>query len=99
PELHVLYRSWRKILQSYPADTFPGPRGAVAEIWFDSPEAVRKYLTGDGLPQTFNFRLMRTPWAASDLRAVINEARGLTTGSDTSMPWVLGNHDITRVVS
>ena len=99
PELHELYRSWRAILDSYPAGTFPGPRGAVAEIWFNSPDRARPYLTSDGLPQTFNFRLMLVPWAAADLRAVIDEARALIADSGGSMPWVLGNHDITRLVS
>jgi alpha-glucosidase len=99
PEVLDLYRSWRKILDSYPADAFPGPRGAIAEIWFHDPQTARPYLTKDGLPQVFNFRLMLVPWAASDLRAVIDEARGLVAESGGSMPWVLGNHDITRVVS
>ena len=99
PELRSLYRSWRRILDSYPSDTFPGPRGAVAEIWFSDPDIARLYLTKDGLPQVFNFRLMLVPWAAADLRAVIDEARGLVAESGGSMPWVLGNHDITRVVS
>jgi alpha-glucosidase len=99
PEVHELYRSWRRILDSYPADTFPGPRGAVAEIWFSDPDTVRPYLTKDGLPQTFNLRLILAPWAASDIRAVIDEACGLVADSGGSMPWVLGNHDVTRVVS
>lgn len=99
PELHRLYRSWRKILDSYPATTFPGRRGAVAEIWFSDSDTVRPYLAKDGLPQTFNFRLMLVPWAAAELRAVIDEARGLIADSGGSMPWVLGNHDITRLVS
>ncbi len=75
PELHELYRSWRAILDSYPAGTFPGPRGAVGEIWFTSPERARPYLASGELPQTFNFRLMLVPWAAADLRSIINEAR------------------------
>ncbi|HET6855722.1 MAG TPA: alpha-amylase family glycosyl hydrolase [Streptomyces sp.] len=99
PELHALYRSWRAILDSYPADVFPGPRGAIAEIWFDDPESARSYLTEGGLPQTFNFRLMRVPWDATELRAVIDEARQLVADTGGSMPWVLGNHDITRLVS
>jgi alpha-glucosidase len=99
PELAELYRSWRRILDSYPPETFPGPRGAVAEIPFEGPDTARLYGMKDGLPQTFNFRLMRSPWGAADLRAVIDETRGLVAESGGSMPWVLGNHDITRVVS
>ena len=99
PEIHELYRSWRAILDSYPAEEFPSPRGAVAEIWFNRPDEVLPYLAAQGLPQTFNFRLMRVPWNACELRAVIDEAREITRVSSGSMPWVLGNHDITRLVS
>lgn len=99
PEVLQLYRSWRRILDSYPADSFPGPRTGVAEIWFTDPRKVRPYLTRDGLPQVFNFRLMLAPWTAGELRAVIDEARALAADTGCSMPWVLGNHDITRVVS
>ncbi|WP_093605333.1 glycoside hydrolase family 13 protein [Lentzea waywayandensis] len=99
PEIHALYRSWRAILDSYSAEEFPGPRGAVAEIWFNHPDEVVPYLAAEGLPQTFNFKLMRVPWAARELREVIDEALGLVRGSTSSMPWVLGNHDITRLVS
>jgi alpha-glucosidase len=99
PELQGLYRSWRRILDSYSSETFPGPRGAVAEIWFSDPDIARRYLTKDGLPQVFNFRLMLVPWTAAELRKVIDEARELVAESGGSMPWVLGNHDITRLVS
>lgn len=99
PETHGLYQSWRKILDSYPADTFPGPRGAVAEIWFDRAATVEPYLANGGLPQVFNFRLMRVPWDAPEIREVIDEARQMIDRSDCSMPWVLGNHDVTRLVS
>ena len=99
PELHQLYRSWRKIMDSYPADVFPGPRGAIAEIWFTNPQTARPYLAKDELPQLFNFRLTLTPWTADDLRAVIDEARELIAASGGSLPWVLGNHDVTRLVS
>jgi alpha-glucosidase len=42
---------------------------------------------------------MRQPWDAHDLREVIDEALGLASESGGSLPWVLGNHDITRVAS
>jgi glycosidase len=98
PEIHAIYRTWRSLLDSYPADTFPGPRGAVAEIWFDRMDEVLPYLVPDGLPQVFNFRLMRVPWVLPELRAVIDEGRQIARAGG-STPWVLGNHDITRLVS
>ena len=36
PELQPLYRSWRAILDSYPADGFPGSRTAIGEVWYDA---------------------------------------------------------------
>jgi hypothetical protein len=41
---------------------------------------------------------MLMPWAASDLRAVIDETCELIADSGGSIPWVLGNHDVARVV-
>ncbi|WP_433213732.1 glycoside hydrolase family 13 protein [Microtetraspora malaysiensis] len=99
PELLDLYRSWRKILDSYPADAFPGPRGTVAEIWFDDATRAAPYLAGDGLAQLFNFRLMPTPWSAAEFRAVIEDSHRLAVETGGSVPWVLGNHDVPRMVT
>lgn len=41
----------------------------------------------------------RTAWTARELREMIDEACLLATRTGASLPWVLGNHDITRVVS
>ena len=43
-ELHELYRLWRVILDSYVPGEFPGPRTAVGEVWYDSPETLMPYL-------------------------------------------------------
>ncbi|MGH8258726.1 MAG: alpha-amylase family glycosyl hydrolase, partial [Steroidobacteraceae bacterium] len=99
PELHDVYRSWRKILDSYRGDGFPGMRGAIGEIWFTNPDSALPYLAEDELPQLFNLRLLRTPWTAREMRVIIDEAQLLTSRSGASLPWVLGNHDVTRVVS
>ena len=40
PELQPLYRSWRAILDSYPADGFPGSRTAIGEVWYDLPATL-----------------------------------------------------------
>ena len=56
PEVHQVYRSWRAILDSYPADGFPGARTAVGEVWADSPATLRPYLAPDGLPQVVQLR-------------------------------------------
>jgi alpha-glucosidase len=97
PELQDLYRSWRTILDSYPAAEFPGRRTAVGEVWYDSPATLRPYLADGGLPQVFNFQLIMARWDAASLRRGIDAALALTGGSRA--PWVIGNHDVPRPVS
>ena len=94
PEIHAVYRSWRAILDSYPAAGFPGPRTAVGEVWADSPETLRPYLAPDGLPQVFNFELVRARWSAPELRKAIDAVNAFADGSRA--PWVIGNHDVDR---
>jgi alpha-glucosidase len=97
PELHELYRTWRAILDSYPADGFPGTRTAIGEVWYDAAETLLPYLTGDGLPQVFNFELILARWQAAVLRYSVDEVDALAGGSRA--PWVIGNHDVPRPAS
>jgi alpha-glucosidase len=97
PELQELYRSWRAILDSYPADGFPGARTAVGEVWYDTPETLRPYLASRGLPQVFNFQLILAAWDVAGFRDAIDSILALTGGSRA--PWVIGNHDVPRPVS
>ena len=97
PGLQPLYRSWRAILDSYPADGFPGPRTAIGEVWYDRPETLMPYLAPGGLPQVFNFQLILPGWQAAAFRGAIDAALALTSGSRA--PWVIGNHDVPRPAS
>jgi alpha-glucosidase len=97
PELHELYRTWRAILDSYPADGFPGTRTAIGEVWYDAPQTLLPYLTDDGLPQVFNFELILARWQAAVLHHAIDEVDALAGGSRA--PWVIGNHDVARPAS
>ena len=97
PELQELYRSWRGILDSYPADGFPGSRTAIGEVWYDRPETLMPYLAPGGLPQVFNFQLILPGFAAAGFRDAIDSALSLTSGSRA--PWVIGNHDVPRPAS
>ena len=93
-ELQALYRSWRQILDSYPAGEFPGQRTAIGEVWYDVPGTLAPYLQPGGLPQLFNFQLMLVPWEAGPLRRAVDAAQDLAGGSRA--PWVIGNHDVPR---
>jgi alpha-glucosidase len=97
PELHQLYRTWRAILDSYPAEGFPGARTAIGEVWYDSPATLAPYLEPGGLPQVFNFQLIVPGWSAAAYRDAIDSALALTSGSRA--PWVIGNHDVPRPAS
>jgi len=97
PEVHEIYRSWRRILDSYSPAVFPGARTAVGEVWYDSPATLRPYLASDGLPQVFNFQLIVAGWDVASFRGAIDEVLVLAGGSRA--PWVIGNHDVPRPVS
>jgi alpha-glucosidase len=97
PETQDVYRAWRLLLDSYPADGFPGPRAAVGEVWADSPQTLRQYLAPGGLPQIFNFELVRADWSVAAVKGAIDATNAFADGSRA--PWVLGNHDVVRPVT
>ncbi|MFC4062520.1 glycoside hydrolase family 13 protein [Planomonospora corallina] len=90
PEVHEVYRQWRKLLDSY-----PGERIAVGEVWTDSAEDLALYTRPDELHQSFNFAWLEAPWSATAFRKVIDET--LATGE--AHTWVLSNHDVVRHVT
>ncbi|MBB5136348.1 alpha-glucosidase [Thermocatellispora tengchongensis] len=87
PEVHEVYREWRKVLDSY-----PGERMAVGEVWTDSAEDLARYVRPDELQQSFNFAWLQAPWSATAFRTVIED----TLGTVPSPTWVLSNHDVVR---
>ena len=94
PEVHDVYRRWRKIL-----DDYPGERMAVAEAWTQTADSMAKFIRSDELHQTFNFHWLTAPWSAEAFAEVVAQtldAVGLVEGSPT---WVLSNHDVTRHVT
>ncbi len=86
--LHDIYRSWRRIIDSYPS-----ARVFVGEIWLKPLARLGPYLAGDQLHTAFNFDFLGAPWEPARLRAVIDTT--LTT-IGAAAPWVLSNHDVTR---
>jgi alpha-glucosidase len=88
--VHDIYRSWRKVLDSYPGD-----RMAIAEAWAPSPERTALYVREDELHQAFNFHFLESDWAAAPMRSVI----GATLATGAPATWVLSNHDVHRHVT
>jgi alpha-glucosidase len=99
PELHDLYRGWRTVLDSYPADVFPGERTAIGEFWFDEPEGMLTYFVDGEMHQVFNFLPIATPWDADAWRKTIDFSISAAGETSVVAPWVIGNHDVPRPVT
>ncbi|WP_217702621.1 glycoside hydrolase family 13 protein [Nocardioides guangzhouensis] len=94
PEVHEVYRRWRKIL-----DDYPGDRMAVAEAWTQTPESMAQYIRSDELHQSFNFHWLTTPWSAPAFKKVVTDTLEAVSLVEASPTWVLSNHDVTRHVT
>jgi alpha-glucosidase len=93
-ELHDIYRSWRAI-----ADSYPGRRILVGEIWLPDMERFARYLRPDELHTAFNFDFLGRPWEAAGLRASIDSTIEAHAPVGAASTWVLSNHDVTRPVT
>ncbi len=93
PGVHDIYRSWRKIFDSYPGD-----RMGVAEAWV-SAESLAKYLRPDELANSFNFQFLDSKWEAKNLKKNIKETFVNLAGTGAPASWVYENHDVTRKVN
>ncbi|MFK4836227.1 glycoside hydrolase family 13 protein [Microbacterium sp. ZW T2_14] len=93
-ELHDVYRSWREI-----ADSYPGTRVLVGEIWV--PDIVRftNYLRPDEMHTAFNFDFLARPWGAASFRESITATLEAHAPVGAPSTWVLSNHDVTRPVT
>lgn len=91
PEVHEVYRRWRRVL-----DSFPGDRMDVAEAWTQTPDSMARFVRPDEMDQAFNFAWLLAPWSA---RAFADVVTGTLTALDpvgASPTWVLSNHDVVR---
>jgi alpha-glucosidase len=93
-ELHAIYRSWRRI-----ADSYPGTRVLVGEIWLPDIDRFAKYLRPDELHTAFNFDFLARPWDAHELRESIDATLAAHAPVNAPSTWVLSNHDVTRPVT
>jgi len=86
--LRDIYRSWRRVIDSYPRD-----RVFVGEIWLKPLTRLRPFLAHDQLHTAFNFDYLGLPWDAARVREVIDTT---LDSIGAAAPWVLSNHDVTR---
>lgn len=94
PEVHDLYREWRRVLDSYDGD-----RMAVGEVWTDDPEDLALYLRPDELHQVFQFDLQLAQWSATEFRDVVDACFRATAPMSAMPTWVLSSHDAIRHVT
>ncbi len=91
PEVHEVYRKWRRIL-----DEYGGDRMAIGEVWTDGPEDLALYLRPDELHQVFQFDLQLASWSATAFRDVIDAALKAVAPTGAAPTWVLSSHDSIR---
>lgn len=93
-EVHEVYRSWRRI-----ADSYEGTRVLVGEVWVPDASRFAAYLRPDEMHTAFNFDFMARPWDAAELRASIDLMLAAHAPVGAPSTWVLSNHDVTRPVT
>ena len=91
--VHEIYRSWRKILDSY-----PGERMAVAEAWVSPASRIARYVRADELQNSFNFEMLTTLWNADEIRTKIDNSMEALVEVGAPPSWVFNNHDVVRSV-
>lgn len=91
--VHEIYRSWRKILDSYPGD-----RMAVAEAWVSPASRIARYLREDELANSFNFDFLTSAWEVKTLRERIDSSLAAIKEVGAPASWVFNNHDVVRSV-
>ena len=91
--VHEIYRSWRKILDSYPGD-----RMAVAEAWVSPAARIARYVRADELQNSFNFEMLTTLWKADEIKAKIDNSMAALVEVGAPPSWVFNNHDVVRSV-
>ncbi len=92
--VHDIYRSWRKILNSYDGD-----RMSVAEAWVHPSYRATRYIRSDELHQIFNFDFMIVDWKSAALKEAIQRTLSDMATVGAPATWVLNNHDSMRVIS
>ena len=95
PDMHGLYREFRRLLDSY-----PGERVSIGELHHPDFDRWAEYYgeRQDEIHVPFNFHVVNSPWTAPEVRRAVEGVQGaLPPGAWAS--WVLGNHDQPRFAS
>ncbi|MEO8247030.1 MAG: alpha-amylase family glycosyl hydrolase [Chloroflexota bacterium] len=96
PDIHELYRAWRRMLDEYGERT-GRERTSIGELHHPEFERWARFYgeAQDEIHVPFNFHLTYSPWTAAAVRRAVEGVEGvLPDGAWAS--WVLGNHDQPR---
>ncbi|MFI6329749.1 alpha-amylase family glycosyl hydrolase [Micromonospora chersina] len=92
--VHEIYRDWRRV-----ADSYPGDRALIGEVWLPDRQRFANYLRPDELHAAFNFDFLGCAWDAAALRESIDGTLSAHAPVGAPATWVLSNHDVTRHVT
>ena len=92
--VHEIYRSWRKIADSYPQRAGLRRRAVGADA-----DRFTRYLRPDELHTGVQLPLPACPWDAGALRDVIDTTLATHALIGAPPTWVLSNHDVVRHVT
>jgi alpha-glucosidase len=98
PEVHEVWRQWRRIAEEYTART-GRERVLVGEVGVLDTTELAAYQRRDELHQSFYFEFLRAAFDASALTDVISRGLDIVGGSGSPVAWVLNNHDMPRAVT
>jgi alpha-glucosidase len=91
PEVHEIYRSWRRLCREYSPE-----RVLVAETWFFDVHRLAVYYGQDDQMQlNFNFLLTHSEFDLDVLRGVVESSEAALPRSAQPC-WALSNHDVSR---
>jgi alpha-glucosidase len=91
PEVHDIYRSWRKLAAGYSPS-----RLLLGETWvFEPTELARYYGNDDELQLGFNFSFLFAPFEAQALSRVVRDTLAALPAGACPV-WVGSNHDVSR---
>lgn len=93
PEVHDIYREWRKVFDEYTPARF-----AVGEAWVE-PDHQYRYASKNELGQVFNFEFAKANWNSSEIRDAIEDGLQTAERSRSTATWVMSNHDLVRHAS
>lgn len=91
PEVHDIYRKWRKIVEEYEPSRF-----LIGEIHTATRERLLEYLRPDQLHAAFDFSFLHQDWSSDGFRDRIGENMDLWRDTGSLPVWTLSNHDEIR---